>query len=49
MTNNSAFFGFMFAETISKFTDSANLNIGFTKPAVLVTAVTSQSGSSQLG
>ena len=36
MTNANAFLSFMFAETLSKYGKSANVNLGFTKPAVLV-------------
>lgn len=35
-TDDNAFLSFMFAEILSKFTNLVNVNIGFTKPGVLV-------------
>ena len=36
MSDNNAFISFMFAETVSKYSKNANLNIGFSKPVVLL-------------
>jgi hypothetical protein len=37
MSDDTALLSFMFSESISKYQKNSNLNVGFTKPNVLVT------------
>lgn len=38
MSDDTALLSFMFAESLSKYTENANLNLGFNKPNTLITS-----------